>query len=235
MSFANLGLVLIGKQGAGKGTQGAELSKHYDIPHISTGEMFRELVRLESPTGKELKQYIAKGELIPDETVIKAVKERLSFPDCAHGFILDGFPRTITQAEALSDLGTPSKLDLVINLEIPTRLVLQRLTRRRVCSNCGANYSLDSPPKVPWICDVCNGKVTKRVDDTEQVIQKRLHLYEDQTRPLLQWYKTRGLLVDIDASRDSNEVTRQIVNAIDQKLKDKKDSKVSNNYEDDIS
>lgn len=231
----NIGLVLIGKQGAGKGTQGSELSKHYNIPHISTGEIFRDLVRLDSPIGKELNQFITRGELIPDETVIKAVEERLSFPDCAHGYILDGFPRTIIQAQALSNLETPSNLDLVINLDIPTRLVLQRLTRRRVCSNCGANYSLDRPPKVLWICDVCNGPVAQRVDDKEQLIQKRLNLYEAQTKPLLEWYRTRGLLVEVDASGNLHTVTKQIINAIDQKLQDKKDYKISNKYEDGIS
>lgn len=210
----------MGKQGAGKGTQGFELSKYYAIPHISTGEMFRDLVRLDSTMGKELSQYMKTGDLIPDPAVIKAVEERLSFPDCAHGFILDGFPRTIAQAEALSNLGAVN-IDLVINLEVPTELVLPRLTQRRVCLDCGANYSLQSPPKDLWVCDLCKGQVTQRIDDTEQVIKKRLNLYESQTSPLLEWYRGKGLLANVDAAGNLHEVTKQLIELIDQKLQDR--------------
>lgn len=206
-------IVVLGKQGAGKGTQAVRLSRHYVVPHVATGDTFRAAVRSGSEFGQKAKRFLDAGELVPDEIVIGVVKERLTRDDTTHrGFILDGFPRTVGQAEALMEFLNPKPLDVVINLDIATAEVLGRLASRRVCSDCGANYSVvDNPPRVPSICDVCGGDVVQRDDDTEIAIRRRLELYERETAPLIEWFDKRGLLATVQGSGTPDEVTQRLV------------------------
>ena len=215
-------LVVLGKQGAGKGTQAVRLSRHYVVPHVATGDTFRAAIRSGSEFGVIAKSYLDAGELGPDEVVIGVVKERLTHPDASHrGFVLDGFPRTVGQAEALETILAPFSLDVVLNLDVPTDAVLTRLASRRVCSSCGANYSVpDKLPKVPRICDVCGGDVVQRDDDTEAAIKRRLELYERETAPLVSWYTQRKLLATIDGSGDLDDVTDRIVEEIDRRKRE---------------
>ena len=206
-------IVVLGKQGAGKGTQAVRLSRHYVVPHIATGDTFRAAVRSGSEFGQKARKYLDAGELVPDEVVIGMVRERLTRDDASHrGFILDGFPRTVGQAEALMEMLNPRGLDVVVNLDIATSEVLTRLASRRVCSDCGANYSVvDNPPRGPGICDVCGGDVIQRDDDTETAIRRRLELYERETAPLIEWFDKRGLLAHIVGTGSPDEVTERLV------------------------
>jgi adenylate kinase len=209
-------LIVLGKQGAGKGTQAVRLSHHYVVPHIATGDTFRAAVRSGSEFGKKAKEYLDAGELVPDDVVIGVVTERLTHDDTTHrGFILDGFPRTVHQAEALAGILEPHVLDLAINLDIDNETVLRRLAARRVCSDCGANYSMtENPPRVRGICDNCGGEVVQRDDDTETAIRRRLELYERETAPLISWYDERSLLATVDATGDPDEVTDRVVGLV---------------------
>jgi adenylate kinase len=211
-------LVILGKQGAGKGTQAVRLSRHYVVPHLSTGDTFRAAVRSGSEFGQKARKYLDSGELVPDAVVIGIVREALTTDATSHrGFILDGFPRTVFQAEALVEIIEPrGGLDLAINLKIETDHVLRRLAGRRVCSDCGANYSvIDNPPRVRSICDVCGGEVVQRDDDTESAIRRRLELYEHETAPLIDWFAQRELLVDMEALGTPDEVTDRLVAEVD--------------------
>jgi adenylate kinase len=212
-------IVVLGKQGAGKGTQAVRLSRHYVVPHVATGDTFRAAVRSGSDFGQKARAYLDAGELVPDEIVIGVVRERLTRDDTTHrGFILDGFPRTVAQAEALMDFLEPRTLDVVINLEIDTDHVLSRLASRRVCSDCGANYSaVDNPPRVRDICDVCGGEVVQRDDDTEPAIRRRLQLYEIETAPLIEWFDHKGLLATLDGLGSPDEVTIRLVAEVDRR------------------
>ncbi len=209
-------LVVLGKQGAGKGTQCVRLSHHYVVPHVSTGDMLRSEVKSRSELGRRAQELMDRGELIPDDLVMEMVGSRLSERDTSgRGFVLDGCPRTIGQAEMLEKLVNPNGLDLVIDLQVPTNLVMKRLASRRVCVDCGANYSTAAPPLVNWTCDVCGGEVVQREDDTEEAIERRLNLYEAETAPLLDWYKERNLLVEINGTGSPDAVTRRVVGAVD--------------------
>jgi adenylate kinase len=209
-------LVLLGRQGAGKGTQCVRLSRHYVVPHISTGDMLRSAVRSGTEFGLKAKEVMDRGELVYDDIMGGIVRERLDSDDTrGRGYILDGFPRTVPQAELLHVITMDDPLDLVIDLVVPTEVVLERLAARRVCSDCGANYSVDSPPKYPWVCDNCGGDVIQRADDTPEAIQKRLDLYEKQTAPLIAWYADRKLLAEVDGLGPPDEVTARLVAAID--------------------
>ena len=209
-------LVLLGKQGAGKGTQCVRLARHYVVPHISTGDMFRAAVKSGSEFGQKAREFMDAGELIPDDVVIGVVRERLDQDDTkSRGFILDGFPRNTFQADALAKILAPRGIDLCIDLEVPTEDVLRRLASRRVCSTCGTNFSTEVPPKHNWTCDMCGGEVVQREDDTEEAIRRRLVLYEEQTAPLITWYLQRDKLVAVDGLGSPDEVTLRIVRAID--------------------
>ncbi len=211
-------LIILGKQGAGKGTQCVRLSRHYVVPHISTGDMFRAAVKSRSELGEKAKEYMDAGELVPDEVVMGLVAERLGLDDTkARGFVLDGFPRTVHQAKGLAELLAPDEIDLVVNLEVPTEVVLRRLAGRRVCIDCGANYSVDSPPRLNWTCDICGGEVVQREDDTEAAIRRRLDLYERETRPLVDWYAERDLLSVVDGVGDPDDITGGLVRVVDQR------------------
>ncbi|HSS11184.1 MAG TPA: adenylate kinase [Acidimicrobiales bacterium] len=211
-------LVIFGKQGAGKGTQCVRMARHYVVPHISTGDMFRAAVRSGSEAGKPAKAFMEAGELIPDEVVVEVVQERLARDDIANrGFILDGFPRTVMQATALEVMLEPRGIDLAIDLEVDTEVVLRRLASRRVCTDCGANYSTDAPPRVNWTCDICGGEVVQREDDTEAAIRRRLQLYECETAPLIAWFEKRGTLAPVSGVGSPDDVTARLLNAIDQR------------------
>jgi adenylate kinase len=213
-------LVIFGKQGAGKGTQAARLSRHYVIPHISTGDMFRAAVRERTEFGRKADTFMKAGELVPDEVVIGVVRERLERDDTrARGFLLDGFPRSLPQAEALEEMLGDRGIDLVINLEVPTDVVLKRLAGRRVCEDCGTNYSVNAPPTVDWICDVCGGKVVLRDDDTEEAIARRLLLYEEQTEPLIAWYLAKDKLATVDGDAPLDDVTQHLIRVIDRRVR----------------
>jgi adenylate kinase len=208
---------MLGKQGAGKGTQCIRLSRHYVVPHISTGDMFRGAVRSRSEAGLQAKKFMDAGDLIPDSVVIGLVAERLAHTDTSNrGFILDGFPRTVAQAEALAGLLAPRELDVVIDLQVETEIVLRRLASRRVCTDCGANYSSKQPPKVDGVCDVCGGEVVQREDDTESAIRRRLELYERETAPLIAWYSAQGILAPIDGLGQPDEVAARLVRVVEE-------------------
>ena len=209
-------LVVLGKQGAGKGTQCVRLARHYAVPHISTGDMFRAAVRSGSEFGAKARKFMDAGDLVPDDVVIGVVKERLTLDDARlRGFVLDGFPRTVQQADALWDILAPRGVDLAIDLEVPLDVVLARLAGRRVCDTCGTNFHVDRPPKENWTCDVCGGEVVQREDDTESAIRRRLALYEEQTEPLIAWYMARDKLVAVDGMGTPDEVLIRLVRAID--------------------
>jgi adenylate kinase len=211
-------LIILGKQGAGKGTQCVRLSRHYVVPHISTGDMFRAAVKSRSELGEKAKEFMDAGELVPDEVVMGLVAERLSLDDTkARGFVLDGFPRTVHQAKGLAELLAPDEIELVVNLEVATEVVLRRLAGRRVCIDCGANYSVDTPPRLNWTCDICGGEVVQREDDTEAAIRRRLDLYERETRPLVDWYAELDLLAVVDGVGDPDVITASMVRVVDQR------------------
>ncbi len=211
-------LVVLGKQGAGKGTQCVRLSHHYVVPHVSTGDMLRAAVKQETPLGLKAKDQMDKGELLGDELIMEMVDERLGESDVrARGFVLDGCPRTVAQAEALAAILAPYDLDVVIDIEIHTTQVLRRLAARRVCVDCGSNYSLSAPPLINWTCDVCGGEVVQRKDDTEEAISRRLELYERQTAPLIEWYRARNQLEMVPGTGTPDAVTRRMVKVIEQR------------------
>lgn len=210
-------LVVLGKQGAGKGTQCVRLSHHYVVPHISTGDMLRVAVKTGSELGLKVKETMDSGELLGDDLIMEMVAERLAEPDArARGFILDGCPRTTHQAEALAALMAPTDIDMTINIEVPTLQVMRRLASRRVCVDCGANYSVSAPPKMNWTCDVCGGEVVQREDDTEDAIRRRLDLYDRQTAPLIEWYDKRGQLAKVNGTGSPDAVLRRIIRAVEE-------------------
>ena len=207
-------LVLLGPPGAGKGTQAQVLSKDLNIPHISTGDMLREALKAASPLGLEAKAYMEKGALVPDELVIALVKERLSKSDAKRGFILDGFPRTPEQAKSLDaslkELQMP--LDVVLYFKTSLAVIIKRLSGRRVCGQCGKNYhQVNFRPKVEGICDVCGGKLIQRPDDKEETIEKRLKVYEEQTAPLIDYYKRKNTLSEVSGDLDVQELNAELL------------------------
>mgnify|MGYP006282354641 FL=1 len=210
-------LIIIGRQGAGKGTQCQRLSRHYVVPHISTGDMLRAAVREGTELGRIAKEVIDAGRLVGDEIMIGLVDERLKQDDArVRGYILDGFPRTVNQAEVLDQLTEQRPLHLVVDLDVPRELVLQRISSRRVCRDCGTNYTASQGVgRSTWICDVCGGDVVQRDDDTPESVNRRLDIYENQTAPLLEYYRDRGRLVTINGAGEMNDVFRRLTTAID--------------------
>jgi adenylate kinase len=212
-------LIVLGKQGAGKGTQCVRLSHHYVIDHIATGDMLRAAVKSGTPLGLEARRFMDAGELIPDEVVLGMVDERLDQDHTrSRGFILDGFPRTVVQAEKLDELIAPLEVDLVINLDVPTNAVMRRLASRRVCVDCGANYSTLKPPKIGGICDNCAGEVIQREDDTEAAIKRRLDLYEEQTAPLIDRYLKLAKLATVSGVGTVDVVAARMISVVDHRL-----------------
>ncbi len=204
---------MLGPPGAGKGTQAERISISYSVPHISTGDIFRENLRQGTALGLKAKEYMDRGELVPDALVIDIVKDRLENPDCRDGFILDGFPRTVAQADALksmlSEMGI--YIDHVLNIQVPQDVVVKRLTARRTCGSCGSIYHLlYDPPRVEGVCDDCGGELYRRDDDSEETVLARLEEYAGKTQPLIEYYSREGLLWDIDGSAEPDEVFEEI-------------------------
>ncbi|KAF1084685.1 adenylate kinase [Sporotomaculum syntrophicum] len=209
-----MNILIMGPPGAGKGTQAEVLVKELNITHISTGDMFRVAIQEGTEMGMKAKEYMDKGALVPDEVVIGLVKDRLAKPDCAGGFLLDGFPRTLKQAKALDatlrEMGI--RLDGVINIEVPREKLIARVTGRRVCRSCGASYHvLFNRPEVEGKCNSCGGELYQRSDDNEEAAGYRLDVYEAQTQPLVDYYATQGLLRDINGDQDINKVLKDIL------------------------
>lgn len=210
-----LNIVLLGPPGAGKGTQAKLISKKYSIPHISTGDIFRKNITEKTPLGVKAKGYIDKGLLVPDEVTIDIVKDRLKQEDCRDGFLLDGFPRTVAQADALDAFlkNEDKAIDAALLIEVPREKILNRMTGRRVCKDCGASYHIEfNPTKVEGKCDLCNGTVVQRKDDTEETVRERLNVYDKQTQPLINFYGKQSKLKEVDGTKDINDVFNDIVN-----------------------
>ena len=197
-------IVFMGPPGAGKGTQAEKIVDTYQIPHISTGDMFRKAISEQTELGMEAKRFMDEGQLVPDHVTIGIVKERLSQDDCIKGFLLDGFPRTVEQASALDEIMTSlnSKIDYVINIDVDLDILKERLTGRRICRACGATYhKLFNPTAVEGICDKCGGELYQRKDDNEETVANRLNVYVNQTKPLLDYYAKTGILVNINGQQ----------------------------------
>ena len=202
-------LLIMGRPGAGKGTQAANIKDYYKIPHISTGDMFRQAMKNETKLGLEAKSYMEKGALVPDEVTIGIVEERLLEDDCKNGFLLDGFPRTIAQAEALDAFLAKNgvKLDAVLDVNVPAEILVRRMVGRRVCKTCGATFHVEfNAPKVEGICDNCGAKLIQRPDDTEETAVNRLAVYDENTAPLLDFYAKKNLLKTVNGDQPLDKV-----------------------------
>ncbi|AGA67999.1 adenylate kinase family protein [Desulfitobacterium dichloroeliminans LMG P-21439] len=211
-------VILMGPPGAGKGTQAADLITRYQIPHISTGDMFRAAIKAGTALGIKAKEYMDAGSLVPDEVTIGIVAERLAEPDCSKGFLLDGFPRTVAQADALDKIINDLKLNLdgVINIEVPEAKLLERLTGRRICRQCGATYHMVFNPSAnAAVCDKCGGELYQRSDDSLETAKNRLQVYNDQTQPLIDYYRGKGLLREINGDQDIALVLQDIVETLE--------------------
>lgn len=210
-------LIIMGAPGAGKGTQAAKLVKEFRIPHISTGDMFRAAVSEGTELGKEAKLCMESGKLVPDEVTIGIVRERLSKSDCANGFILDGFPRTVEQAEALNgimaELG--KSLTKVLNIHVPASELISRAVGRRICKDCGATYHVEyNAPKVSGVCDECGGELYQRGDDTAETMTSRLNVYVQSTRPLIEYYKAKGIYEEVDGMQPIERVSETLISVL---------------------
>ncbi|MBB3870053.1 adenylate kinase [Geobacillus sp. NFOSA3] len=208
-----MNLVLMGLPGAGKGTQAEKIVETYGIPHISTGDMFRAAIKEGTPLGLQAKEYMDRGDLVPDEVTIGIVRERLSKDDCQKGFLLDGFPRTVAQAEALENILAElnRSIDYVIHIQVDKDILMERLTGRRICKNCGATYHLVfNPPAKSGVCDKCGGELYQRADDNEETVANRLEVNIKQTQPLLEFYEKKGYLRHINGQQDIEKVFADI-------------------------
>ena len=214
-----MNIILMGPPGAGKGTQSEKILEYLDIPHISTGDMFREAIKNQTELGKLAQSYTNSGKLVPDEVTIALVKERLSRPDCAKGYLLDGFPRTIPQAEALQVLAKEISrpVELVINITADKEELVKRISGRRVCPKCGASYHVSFKlPKVDGICDSCGSELIQRKDDTIESLNVRLDAYEHSTKPLIEFYNKLGLCKEVNGLQDINDVFKDIQKVLDE-------------------
>lgn len=211
-------VVMLGAPGAGKGTQAKMIASKYNVPHISTGDIFRANIKEGTDLGKKAKSYMDQGLLVPDELVVDLVVDRLQQEDCSNGYVLDGFPRTIPQAEALdaalSKLGT--KLDSALDIDVADEFIVNRMGGRRACITCGATYHVvNIPPKTEGICDTCGGELVLRDDDKPETVVKRLSVYHEQTQPLIDYYKNSGILVTLDGTQDMNDVFKSICSVLE--------------------
>jgi adenylate kinase len=212
-------IILLGPPGAGKGTQAKSISNKYSIPHISTGDIFRKNISENTPLGIEAKSYMDNGQLVPDEVTINMVKDRLQQEDCKQGYLLDGFPRTVSQAEALQDFldSRNESLDTALLIEVPRDFILERMTGRRVCPSCGASYHIKFNPAANGKCELCGSDVVQRKDDTEETVKERLDVYEKQTQPLIDFYKDKNLLSTVDGTQAINKVFESICKVLGNK------------------
>lgn len=209
--------ILLGAPGAGKGTVAAKIIKEYNIPHISTGDIFRDNLKRQTELGLRAQEYMTRGELVPDDLTCEIATTRLLEDDCKNGFLLDGFPRTVYQAEKLQEFLEEhgQKLDKVVQLVVDNDLLIKRLTGRRVCKNCGATFHVITiPPKEEGICDVCGEPLIQRADDTEETAVNRLKVYEEQTSPLVEYYEAKDVLAPIDGAGTPDEVFQNILNVL---------------------
>ncbi len=210
-------IIMLGAPGAGKGTQAKKIAEKYSIPHISTGDIFRANIKNGTELGIKAKTYMDQGLLVPDELVVDLVVDRLGQDDCANGCVLDGFPRTIPQAEALDAALTKvgQSVDYAINVEVPDENIVNRMSGRRACVNCGATYHIVyAPTKVENVCDTCQGDLILRDDDKPETVQKRLNVYHEQTQPLIDYYTKKNILVEVDGTVDINDVFAAIVKVL---------------------
>ena len=211
-------IIMLGAPGAGKGTQAKMLSEKYDIPHISTGDIFRANIKNNTELGKKAKGYMDAGQLVPDELVVDLVVDRIKQQDCFKGFILDGFPRTIPQAEALDYAlnNQNEKIDYAVNVDVPDEAIIERMSGRRACVGCGATYHIKyNPTKKPDVCDVCGEKLILREDDKAETVKKRLEVYHEQTQPLIDYYAKKDALLTVDGTQDINVVFNTIVSVLE--------------------
>lgn len=210
-------IILLGPPGAGKGTQAAGIVEKYNIPHISTGDIFRKNIKEGTDLGKEAKGYIDQGLLVPDELTVGLVTDRITQGDCENGFMLDGFPRNVAQAEHLDAFlkQVNIALDKVINIEVDKSILVERAVGRRICKSCGATYHVEfNPPKVEGVCNVCQGELYQRADDTEETVSKRIQVYLDETTPLVDYYSSQGIIANINGQQSIDKVFEDIVNAL---------------------
>lgn len=211
-------LVFLGPPGAGKGTQADLISEKTGLPHISPGDMFRKAVKEGSDLGRKVKEFMDKGQLVPDNVTISVIRDRITQPDCGDGFILDGFPRNLRQAEELDDMMAEAGLDLhgVVNFEVPLDILIGRSVGRRVCRGCGATYHVEhNPARSEGVCDACGGPLTHRDDDREETVKRRLTVYTEQTEPLIEFYLRKGILVNVSGDQPVVAVTRDLEAALD--------------------
>jgi len=211
-------VVLLGPPGVGKGTQAERLMAHLGLPHVASGDLFRENLKAETPLGLRAKSYMDRGALVPDDITIAMVVDRLARPDCAGGAILDGFPRTVAQAQALADAlaGKGQTVEAVLYIDAPVDVLLARLGGRWTCRNCGTVYHmLFNPPRVTGRCDKCGGELYQRADDTPETHRRRIEVYQEQTSPLTDWYRAKGLLREVDGTQDIDGVTAALIAALE--------------------
>lgn len=214
-----MNIIFLGPPGTGKGTHAEIVSKKQDIPKVSTGEMMREEVRKGTDLGNEVKTYMDSGELVPDELVIDMIKKRTSQEDCMRGFLLDGFPRTVMQAEELEKI---TNIDLVLNLTAPDKVIIERMAGRLTCRKCGAIYHMKNiPPAKEGVCDVCGGGLYQREDQKKKAVEKRLEMYEKRTKPLIEYYRKKGILREVNVERGREEVSEKIDNVINDFIRSK--------------
>lgn len=207
-------IIMLGAPGAGKGTQAKQIAAKYEIPHISTGDIFRANIKEGTALGMEAKSYMDKGQLVPDELTVKILLDRVAKDDCKNGYVLDGFPRTIPQADVLDEAVTKlgEKIDFAINVDVPDENIINRMSGRRACLKCGATYHVVSiPPKKEGICDVCGEELVIREDDKAETVKARLEAYHKQTQPLIEYYSGKGILKEVDGTKDMNDVFADIV------------------------
>lgn len=216
-----MNIILLGPPGAGKGTQAKMLVSEFGLPHISTGDMFRAAIKQGTEVGLKAKAIMDAGQLVPDEITIDIVQTRLGQSDCASGFLLDGFPRTVPQAQALDRIleGSECSLDAAVNIDLPNDTIIARMAGRRVCRQCGASYHLEfNPPREAGKCDQCGGELYQRSDDSEETVANRLKVYTQQTEPLLAYYQKQGLVLNIDGNQEMARVFRDIYNILVEKV-----------------
>ena len=210
-------IIMLGAPGAGKGTQAKMIAEKFSIPHISTGDIFRANIKNGTELGKKAKEYMDKGQLVPDELTVEILLDRVANEDCKNGYVLDGFPRTIPQADVLDKELTKlgDKVDFAINVDVPDENIVRRMSGRRACLKCGATYHIEHiPPKKEGICDKCGSELVQRDDDKPETVQNRLSVYHEQTQPLIDYYNKKNILKTVDGTKDMQEVFSDIVNIL---------------------